>query len=156
MDSVVLRAARPDEAGALSDLAMRSKAHWGYGASFLEACRAELTFTPAHLSAGRFTVADCSGRLLGFYSIDGQPPDGELGNLWVDPERIGAGLGRRLWQHAMRAAAAAGFARLRVEAEPHAEGFYRAMGARPAGQAPSGSIPGRTLPTLLVRVTPGA
>jgi hypothetical protein len=33
----VIRDARPDEAALLSDLAMRSKAHWGYD---------ELTFTP--------------------------------------------------------------------------------------------------------------
>jgi hypothetical protein len=39
---LVIRAARPDEAAALTDLAMRSKAYWGYGASFLARCRAAL------------------------------------------------------------------------------------------------------------------
>lgn len=144
------RVARPDEAAVLSELALRSKAYWGYDREFLEACRAELTFVADDLVARRAVVAAAGGRVLGFYSLDGQPPDGELGNLWVDPAWIGTGLGRRLWQHAIEAARGIGFAQLRIESDPNAEGFYRAMGAHPAGVTSSGSIPGRTLPVLLM------
>ncbi|MFM9861975.1 MAG: hypothetical protein ACKVRO_00070 [Micropepsaceae bacterium] len=35
-----------------------------------------------------------------------------------------------------------------IESDPGAAGFYRRMGARDAGLAPSGSIPGRFLPLL--------
>ena len=41
----VIRRARPEEAGALSDLAIRSKGHWGYDVAFLASCRAELVPT---------------------------------------------------------------------------------------------------------------
>jgi hypothetical protein len=34
------------------------------------------------------------------------------------------------------------------DSDRHAEGFYRAMGMRRIGEAPSGSIPGRMLPRL--------
>jgi GNAT superfamily N-acetyltransferase len=146
--SAVLRAARPDEAGVLSELALRSKAYWGYDQDFLDACRAELTFDPADVPARRIVVAESAGQVLGFYSLDGQPPQAELGNLWLDPVAIGTGLGRRLWQHALEVARGAGFTVLRIEADPHAEGFYLAMGAQPAGSSPSGSITGRTLPLL--------
>jgi hypothetical protein len=40
---VRIRPARPDEAGAISALALRSKGHWGYDAAFLAACRENLT-----------------------------------------------------------------------------------------------------------------
>jgi ribosomal protein S18 acetylase RimI-like enzyme len=154
MDAIVFRDARVDEAARLSEIALRSKGHWGYGAEFLEACRAELTFRPADVAARRIVVADSPQGLVGFYSIDGPPAHGELGNLWVIPERIGTGCGRRLWRHAVAAAAAAGYTELRIEADPHAVGFYQAMGAVPAGQAPSGSVPGRMLP-LLTFTLPG-
>ena len=45
-------------------------------------------------------------------------------------------------------ARASGFRRLTVEADPNAEGFYRALGAVLVGSAASGSIPGRRLPLL--------
>ena len=49
----MIRPARSGEAKALSDLALRSKAHWGYDAAFMAACRAELTVTPAQAASGR-------------------------------------------------------------------------------------------------------
>lgn len=46
---VRIRRARPDEAGALSELALQSKAHWGYDPRFLEACREDPTLSPEAL-----------------------------------------------------------------------------------------------------------
>ena len=149
---VVIRSARADEANLLGELALRSKGHWGYDQEFLDACRAELTFSPEDVATRRIVVAESAAGLLGFYSLDGQPPLGQLGNLWVVPEAIGTGLGRRLWEHAVATAREAGFTSLRIEADPHALGFYRAMGAQQIGEAPSGSIPGRMVPELLVEL----
>ncbi|MER7330463.1 MULTISPECIES: GNAT family N-acetyltransferase [unclassified Micromonospora] len=136
----------------LSALALRSKGHWGYDQAFLDACRAELTFQPEDVRARRVAVADSAGGILGFYSLDGEPPSGELGNMWVEPDSIGSGVGRRLWHHAMQSARMAGFTSLRIEADPFAEGFYLAMGAERVGETPSGSIPGRALPLLQMRI----
>ncbi len=155
MAQLRVRAARPTEAHLLSELALRSKGHWGYDAEFLRACQAELKLSPAEVRDGRFFVVESGRQLLGFYGLDGTPPDGELSNLWVDPGSIGSGLGRRMWQHAVAAAQQAGFAALSIDAEPFAEGFYRAMGAERVGVTESGSVPGRVLPRLRFRV-PGA
>ena len=152
MTDIRLRRARADEADLLSELALRSKGHWGYDQAFLDACRAELTFRPEEISARFIVVAESADQVLGFYSVDGQPPVGELGNMWVEPDWIGTGLGRRLWEHAIREAGKVGFTTLHIGAEPAAEGFYRAMGAERIGATPSDSIPGRTLPLLQVQV----
>jgi ribosomal protein S18 acetylase RimI-like enzyme len=151
MDAIVFRAARGDEADLLTELALRSKGYWGYDQQFLDACRAELTFRPEDVVTRRIVVADSSSGIVGFYSIDGEPPSGELGNLWAIPERIGTGLGRRLWQHAVASASEAGYTSLLIEADPNAAGFYEAMGVDRIGEVPSGSAPGRTLPLLLFK-----
>jgi GNAT superfamily N-acetyltransferase len=147
---LAIRPARPDEAAGLSALALRSKAHWGYDAAFLERCRAELTLRPDDLAPRRAAVAELGGRVVGFVTVEGDPPEGEIGALFVEPDLIGsgAGAGRALFDHAARVARAAGFARLRIDADPGAEGFYLRMGARRVGEAPSGSVPGRALPRL--------
>jgi GNAT superfamily N-acetyltransferase len=149
---VVLRPADPGEAGILTEIALGAKAYWGYDADFMAACREELTFGPAEVRPRRMVVAESGGHLLGFYSLDGEPPDGELGNLWVRPDSIGTGLGRRLWRHALDTARAAGFSSLHIGSDPNAEGFYLAMGATRTGGTPSGSIPGRVLPLLTVHI----
>jgi GNAT superfamily N-acetyltransferase len=153
---VMLRRARPDEARLLSELALAAKGFWGYDEEFLDACRDELTFDPADVAPRRIVVAEVEGAVVAFYSIDGEPPVGELANMWITPGRIGAGLGRVLWQDAMAAAAAAGFERLDIGAEPNAEGFYRRMGAERVGSMPSGSIPGRVLPLMQVTIRGGS
>ncbi|GGN60194.1 N-acetyltransferase [Actinoplanes lobatus] len=145
---IVMRLARVEEAGALTELALRSKAHWGYDELFLKACRDELTLSPGEISSRRTSVAEIDGRIAGFYTLDGQPPEGELGNLWIDPKHLRRGIGRSLWQHAMGVARELGFAAILIDADPNAEGFYLGMGATTVGTTPSTSIPGRVLPRM--------
>ncbi|TMC05464.1 MAG: GNAT family N-acetyltransferase [Chloroflexi bacterium] len=153
MSSIQLRRARMDELGALSDLALRSKAHWGYDQGFLEACRSELTVTPAQLKAEHVVVAERDGELLGFYALAADPPEGELTNLWVDRPHIGAGVGRALFDHAAALASSLGVQRIRIDADPGAEPFYRRMGAIRIGLSQSGSIRGRSLPLMELLLT---
>ncbi|WP_380279492.1 GNAT family N-acetyltransferase [Kitasatospora purpeofusca] len=149
---MLIRPARPSEAAALSALALRSKAHWGYDAAFIEACRAELTLDPDRIGPDRTAVAEEDGRVLGFVTLAGAPPEGELGMLFVEPAVIGRGVGRRLMGHLRAEAAALGFERITVDADPNAEPFYLAMGAVRTGTTPSGSVPGRELPLLTLHV----
>jgi GNAT superfamily N-acetyltransferase len=75
----------------------------------------------------------------------------ELEHCWVLPAYIGRGIGARLVEHAAATCRAASATTLRIAADPFAEGFYRRMGARPAGTVPS-TPRGRTLPLLRLAV----
>jgi GNAT superfamily N-acetyltransferase len=151
---VLIRPARAAEAGMLTDLALRSKAHWGYDAPFLEACRDELTVAADDVTRRRTTVADRDGRVLGFTTLEEEPPTGVLGMMFVDPQAIGQGIGRLLFAHTVAAGRDLGFTRLTIDADPNAERFYRAMGAVRTGSVPSGSVAGRVLPQLVVTLQP--
>lgn len=148
-----IRPGRPEEAEALTELALRSKAHWGYDAAFLDACRAELTLTPEDVVVDRVVVAEVDDVVVGLVALAGTPPQGDLSFLFVDPSSMGGGVGRALFAAAVRTARAEGFSGFTVEADPDAEAFYLQMGARRDGSVPSGSIPGRMLPRLRVAVT---
>ena len=158
-----VRRAHPNEAALLTDLALAAKAHWGYSPSFMAAAAAELTITASDISQYDIHVAVLLSpsepsppvgvyRLTPLAAADGDGFDGELSYLWVHPSRIRHGLGSLLWEDAMRRAAAAGVARLSVDADPHAEGFYVRMGAERYGEVPSRSAPGRMLPLMAVDV----
>lgn len=151
-----LRPARAAEAAALSALALRSKGHWGYSAEFLQACRAELTYTAQECDSGLLVVAEQRSGPAGFYLLDAGAQAGELGQsvgelvgelraLFVDPEVIGTGLGKELLLAALRHARNLGRTALRLDADPGAASFYSRYGARRIGSSPSGSIPGRVL-----------
>jgi GNAT superfamily N-acetyltransferase len=144
----VIRSAAAGEAAALSALALRSKAHWGYDVRFLEKVRPLLTLTEADLASSPVYVLSVNGEALGVYRLCGSPPEGELADLWLDPSLIGRGHGRRLFVHALNKAQELGFESLLIEGDPNAEGFYVAMGASRIGERRSPS--GRTLPLLRV------
>jgi N-acetylglutamate synthase-like GNAT family acetyltransferase len=91
------------------------------------------------------TVAEAEGRVVAVATLEGEPPEGELGSLFVDPGMIGKGVGRRLLQHMLETARGIGIRTVVLDADPHAEPFYEAMGFVRVGVVPSGSIPGRTL-----------
>ncbi|MFC7443215.1 GNAT family N-acetyltransferase [Laceyella putida] len=152
MESIAIRRAQLREAGALTRLAIRSKAHWGYDKAFMRRVAEELTVLEEMVNRDEVMVAEREGRLLGFYAIKGQPPVGELNALFVDPAAMGQKVGRTLMEHALRAAREKGFSCLRIDSDPFAEGFYKKMGAVKIGEVPSGSIPGRFLPLLEVEI----
>nr|WSW42049.1 GNAT family N-acetyltransferase [Streptomyces sp. NBC_01001] len=128
---VKLRAAGAGEAEALTALVLRSKAYWGYDAEFLASCAHELRIRAGEVADRRIVVAEATsgGRVLGVASLEGAAPVARLGLLFVEPDAVGRGVGRRLYRDALRRAAALGFRRLLIDADPHAAGFYRAMGA---------------------------
>ena len=145
-----LRRATHDEAPTLTSLALRSKQYWGYDDSFIHACREELTVTADTIDRRAVTVCDEDGRILGFSVLGGEPSDTELELEWlfVEPAEIGRGVGRALWNHAVEASAAHGVGSIRIESDPHAEGFYRQMGASRDGSVPSRSVAGRWNPLM--------
>ncbi len=150
---ILVRRAKPSEAEALSALALRSKAHWGYDPDFIARCREALTVTEAMIASHDVFVAESSGRPLGFYVLKAGPADeGVLDFMFVDPVAIGQGLGERLWRHAVQRAAGHGYKALRIDADPHAEGFYRRMGAVRVGEVASTVDPGRMLPLMRYRL----
>jgi GNAT superfamily N-acetyltransferase len=146
------RPASPEEAEAISALALRSKAHWGYPPEQMEVFRRELVLPPEEVVRRRAHVTEQAGQIVGFYTLVGRTNDFvELEHLFIDPSHLGRGLGTKLFRHACALAQELGFHRLIIQSDPHAAGFYEAMGAHPEGEIPS-SIPGRHIPLFTVEL----
>jgi GNAT superfamily N-acetyltransferase len=143
-----IRIPTADELPRLSDLCFRSKTVWGYDQAFMEACRSELSFDPQDLQLTSIGVADEDGRLSGVVQVKVIESQADLLKLFVEPGVIRRGTGRALFTWAADTSRRMGAHRMTIDADPGAAPFYRRMGARDAGQAPSGSIPGRMLPRL--------
>lgn len=143
-----IRPAAASEAALISSLAIRSKAHWGYGEDRMRVFRDELTLTPDEVVAGDAHVAEVEGVVRGFYTLTRIAAETvELEHLFVDPDVLRGGLGRTLLEHAVDRARGRGFSRMTVQSDPNAEGFYAAAGFRKLRDLPT-SIPGRTLPEM--------
>jgi GNAT superfamily N-acetyltransferase len=151
---MIVRAARPDEAARLSEIAHAAKRHWGYPDAWMRHWRDALTLTPARMGAWQVRVAeDADQAVAGFYAVSVDGDAAALEHLWIDPPGMGRGIGRVLLEDAMRIAAAARARALVIDSDPHAEGFYLRMGAVRTGEVPA-DVDGtpRVLPRLVVRL----
>lgn len=146
---LVLRYAVCSEAAQITALALRSKAFWGYDAQFMRHAAAELAVSEQDIADRDIFVAQAGETLIGVAGIDDVTEPPELDLLFVEPARIGDGVGRALLRHALQAARARGLRELAIASDPHAEAFYLSHGAVRVGAQRSPST-GRKLPLLRI------
>ena len=148
-----IRRALPDEAGYLSELAFRSKAHWGYPAQFMQVCLGELTIDQPYIESNPVFAIEVEENVIGFYALEHVcASEAELGYMFIDPGFIGKGFGRKLMAHAKQQACKLGYRKIAIQGDPNAEQFYRAAGGILVGTRESASIPGRELPLFRINL----
>lgn len=153
--ALTIQEAQPHQAQALSELALRSKAHWGYSKEFMALCRQELLVTKESLVAKsvHYCVAQNGEQLLGFYALERVSAERfELDAMFVDPDHLGQGVGRALLLHAKELLKILGGSEMLIQSDPNAADFYLSMGGELLGLSDSLSIPGRQLPLLKIAV----
>ncbi|MBX2805783.1 MAG: GNAT family N-acetyltransferase [Hyphomicrobiales bacterium] len=149
---MIMRKAETGDIEALNALCMRSKAVWGYDDAFMRACHKELLLTPGEIESTDIIVVETDEKIVGMAQIGIEGNIAELEKMFVDPDALRSGIGRKLFEWAMQKARACGCHAMQLDADPNAAPFYRKTGMRDIGRNPSGSIPGRFLPRLSVNL----
>ena len=125
MAEPLIRVAVHADLGALRDLYRRSSlSNAGDRASLLAHPEA-LEFAGDAVGEGLTRVAVVDGRIVGFATLLG---DGELEDLFVDPDWMRRGIGRALVLDAVVLAPAHGLDRIEVTANGQALDFYESVG----------------------------
>lgn len=135
--TIHIRRAHPADANALTVIAISAKRHWGYPERWIEIWRPQLTFSPQYFEENESWAAVMNGAPVAFYTLQEQQGNAWLENLWVLPEWMGRGIGKRLFLHAVDMARQRGYTLLQLEADPNAVGFYEKMGMRRVGERQS-------------------
>jgi ribosomal protein S18 acetylase RimI-like enzyme len=151
MTEIAIRTATPGEADAITGVAMRSKAYWGYDDHFMETFRPELTVTPEQIEHDHVAVAERDGRIAGFVHLRPETDAAlELVSLFIDTWAIRQGIGQRLWDYALAHARERGYRAVTLESDPNAEAFYSRQGAVETGKRESPLMPGRVLTLMTI------
>ena len=129
-----IRRALPEEASTLSQIAFSAKGYWGYPKRWMDIWKPQLTFSSKYFEENESWVAETNGAPIAFYALRGKDGSAWIEDLWVSPEFIGKGVGKRLFLHAMELARQRGYETLQLEADPNAVGFYEKMGMYRIGE----------------------
>lgn len=128
-EAMTIRPAGLDDTATLHALTGRSVLHWGYEPEFLDWEPEAIAVTPARAARAVAYVLEESDQIIGYYALVGEPHALSLDKLFIEPQWIGTGCGKRLWQHAVATARAMGAAEFTLWSDPNAAAFYAAMGA---------------------------
>ena len=134
---VTLRKGTGEDADALTDLAHRAKAHWGYPASWMREWDAQLTIIPGYISLHHVWVAERDGVIVGMCALEDRGARWMLEHVWVEPSLHGRGIGRDLVLRALETARASHAHVVELLADPYATGFYDRLGAQLTGYVPA-------------------
>ena len=92
-----------------------------------------LVWSGEAIAGGRVRVAVADGTVVGFATTVPIDAGLELEDLFVEPDRMRRGVGRRLVEDVLDGARAEGVEHVWVTANPHAMAFYTAVGFVPDG-----------------------
>jgi len=134
-DATTIRLAQVSERDALERLQRRSSLHGPLYRAQLGAHPDAIELPVEQIAAGLVRVAEQDGVVVGFAVLLERSGDAcELDGLFVEPDRMRRGVGRRLVEDAKRIAGERGATRIDVVANPQAVAFYEAVGFTTVGQ----------------------
>ena len=151
--NIEIRRAHPNDAEVLTAIAHAAKRHWDYPEDWIEQWKLDLTIAPEFISEHEVFVALVDQKIVGCCALVLNNSLAEIEHMWMQPEHMGTGIGRALFEHAKRRAEERGAEVLELSADPNAEGFYQRMGARKIGEVDS-EIDGQTrkLPRMKIEL----
>ncbi len=121
------RMAEIDDLETLNKISLLSKTYWGYLESWIVNWMDELTLNSDKLLKQNVLVVENESKIIGFSSIIENSKNYEILHLWVLPEHIGKGIGKKLLEKTVETFV--NFEKpIIVEADPNAEPFYKSQG----------------------------
>lgn len=144
----------------LTELSFASKRYWQYPEHYYTAWQSELTITRSYLEQNSVYIIENQALTAGYYSlvlleknlvVEGQALSRGywLDHMFVLPEYIGTGLGRKLFAHLCTMCETKKIRSVNLLADPYARGFYEKMGCVYVKDYLS-TIEGRTTPLLRI------
>lgn len=115
-----------NDAKQLTQIALKSKAFWGYSDEQIESWREDLTVSEKMIEEMMVYKFAFESSIVGFYILN-QPKENriELEFLFVLPKFIGKGIGNQLIQDAFKKAISLNCATIFLVADPNAVPFYQ-------------------------------
>jgi N-acetylglutamate synthase-like GNAT family acetyltransferase len=151
---IEIRRATPVESDQLTALAHAAKRHWNYPQEWIDYWESDLTLPPEFIANNEVFVAITNDIIVGCCALIVNEGLVELEHMWIDPEQMGRGVGRALFEYASRRASELGFRELELSADPNAEPFYARMGAQRIGEIPADMFgQARVLPRMRVHLS---
>ena len=115
--------ASPADAEVLAELEIRSESYWGYHSDFMDKFKKIYLITAEFIRNNPTFILMVDDKVTGFYGLL-LSDEVSLEYLFIEPEYIGKGYGKVLWNHALDECKKRGIREFTIVTSPEARGFY--------------------------------
>jgi N-acetylglutamate synthase-like GNAT family acetyltransferase len=133
----------------LTELAIRSEAYWGYDDSFMDIFKSIYKVSEESIINNPTYIMEEEEEIIGFYGILIEESQRSLEYFFIEPEFIGKGYGKLLWQHVIKSCDTLNIKEFIIVTSPQAQAFYTKLGAKLQGEVESLVAKGRMIPQLI-------
>ena len=139
MENYTIRSASADDADRLTELSFASKRYWRYPEHYFQVWKQELTITKSYIKQHTVYTLRNTTAIIGYYGLVELKeqvavpgivlwPGYWLDHMFVDPDHIGKGIGRMLFDHLCSLCKQRRIETVHLLADPKAMKFYEKMG----------------------------
>jgi len=143
-----IRRAVSSDSEVLTSIAARSEASWGFDATFMNEFEKIYKVSEEFITSNSIFAAEEDGAVVGFYALVTKGIEATLEFMYIEPSKIGKGLGRMLWNHMISHCQECDIEVIQLVCGSEPKKFYLKMGAVSVGEVDSLVIQGRKVSKL--------
>lgn len=122
--------ATPEDAEDLSNLAIRSKRHWGYSKEAMELWNQSLTITQDFLENHTVIKATLEDEIVGFFALEKIQPVTRIAQYWIDTPYMRKGYGSAMFKYAQNFLKNNQVNSVTLVLDPNGLSFFQKRGAK--------------------------
>lgn len=129
-EDMIFELARPADCESLSELAIRSKRHWGYSKEAMELWNVNLTITEDFINSHTVIKATLENDIVGFFALEEIQPTTRIAHYWIDTPYMRKGYGSAMFKYLKEFLKSQNVNKATVVLDPNGLAFFEKKGAK--------------------------
>lgn len=127
MNNLLVERATREDNEKLNTIAYEAKSHWGYPEDWMRMWKDDLLISKEYIEGNYVYKLLYGNEIIAFIAIEEDADCFQITHLWVSPEYMGKGVGKKLLNEVVLKVVKPGV-QIIVESDPNAEEFYKKQG----------------------------
>lgn len=129
-EDMIFEKATAEDCQALSELAVRSKRHWGYSKEAMELWNQNLTITEDFLNSHTVIKATLEDDIVGFFALEEIKPTTRIAQYWIDTPYMRKGYGSEMFKYLKDFLRQKNVEKATIVLDPNGLAFFENKGAK--------------------------
>lgn len=129
-EDMIFEPATVEDCEELTNVAIRSKRHWGYSKEAMELWNVNLTITEEFIKSHTVIKATLEEEIVGFFALEEIKPTTRIAQYWIDTPYMRKGYGSVMFKYLKEFLKQRGVEKVTLVLDPNGMNFFENKGAK--------------------------